>query len=192
MYLERVNQSCVCERNSRQAVLYRPTQHTPEEGTSACEFVLKYVQIVHFYAFFNHFSALFYPYIAHERTTQNLCFVSSLLALRSYSYWAPLLPKLRFAQERLSNFKERCTQLCINQKLFSRAIVAHHKILILLKGHFTINKGSSSIWTALQFEMVCTILDEAVFIVIITQGFLSFLHFGPSKMYSRITASLLL
>ena len=32
------------------------------------------------------FPALFYPYIAHERTAQNLYFVSSLIALRSYSY----------------------------------------------------------------------------------------------------------
>ena len=34
----------------------------------------------------------------------------------------------------------RWVLLYINRKLFSRAIVAHHKILILLKGHFTINK----------------------------------------------------
>ena len=33
----------------------------------------------------------------------------------------------------------------INRKLFSRAIVAHIKILILLKGQFTINKRRSSI-----------------------------------------------
>jgi len=32
------------------------------------------------------FTALFYPYIAHERTAQNLDFVSLLAALRSYSY----------------------------------------------------------------------------------------------------------
>ena len=46
------------------------------------------------------FTALFNPYFAHEQTAHNLDFVSSLVALRSYSYWAPLLPKLRFAQER--------------------------------------------------------------------------------------------
>ena len=32
------------------------------------------------------FTALFNPYIAHERTAHNLDFVSSLVALRSYSY----------------------------------------------------------------------------------------------------------
>jgi len=34
----------------------------------------------------------------------------------------------------------RWVLLYINRKLFSRAIVAHRKILILLKGHFTIYK----------------------------------------------------
>ena len=33
--------------------------------------------------------------------------------------------------------------LYTKRKLFSRAIVAHHKILILLKGHFTINTQST-------------------------------------------------
>ena len=45
------------------------------------------------------FSALFNPYIAHERTAHYLDFISSLVTLCSYSYWAPSLPKLRFAQE---------------------------------------------------------------------------------------------
>ena len=49
-------------------------------------------------------------------------------------------------------------------KLFSRAIIAHHKILILFKEHFTINKRRSSVRIALQFKMVCTILDAAVFV----------------------------
>ena len=46
------------------------------------------------------FTALFCPYIAHEQTAQNLDYVSSLVALPSLSYWAPSLPKWRFAQER--------------------------------------------------------------------------------------------
>ena len=56
---------------------------------------------MHFYAFFNRFSALFFPYIAHEWTAQNLILSVrlSLVALRSFSYWAPSLPKCRFAQE---------------------------------------------------------------------------------------------
>ena len=56
----------------------------------------------------------------------------------------------------------RWVLLYINRKLFSRAIVGRHKILILLKGHFTINKRRSSLWTALQFLMVCKILDPEV------------------------------
>ena len=39
----------------------------------------------------------------------------------------------------------RLVLLYINQKLFSGVIVAHHKILILLKWHFTINKRRSSV-----------------------------------------------
>ena len=46
------------------------------------------------------FNELFCLYIAHEWTAQNLDYVSSLVALRSFSYWAPSLPKSRFAQER--------------------------------------------------------------------------------------------
>ena len=53
--------------------------------------------------------------------------------------------------------------LYINRKLFSRAIVAHHKILILLKGHFTIYKRRSSIRIALQFLMVCSFVVSALF-----------------------------
>ena len=34
----------------------------------------------------------------------------------------------------------RWVLLYINRKLFSRSIVTHHEILILFKGHFTINK----------------------------------------------------
>jgi hypothetical protein len=34
------------------------------------------------------------------------------LSVCSYSYWAPSLPKLRFVQERLSDFQEQCAQLC--------------------------------------------------------------------------------
>ena len=41
--------------------------------------------------------------------------------------------------------------------------VAHPKILILLKGHFTINKRRSGVWRALQFQMVWMILDAAFF-----------------------------
>ena len=59
MYLVRVNQSCVCNRNSRQAggVLYRPTQHST---------IL---------------TALFCPYITHERIDQNL-----ILTVRSLRF----------------------------------------------------------------------------------------------------------
>ena len=46
------------------------------------------------------FTVLFCPYIAHERTAHNLDYVSLLVTLPSFSYWAPSLPKSRFAQER--------------------------------------------------------------------------------------------
>ena len=57
----------------------------------------------------------------------------------------------------------RWVLLYINQKLFSRAIVAHPKTFILLKGHFTKEDPASehlgnSRWSA-------QILDAAVFIV---------------------------
>ena len=45
----------------------------------------------------------------------------------------------------------RWVLLYINWKLFSRAIVAHHKMLILLKGHFTLYKRRSSVRTAWWF-----------------------------------------
>ena len=49
----------------------------------------------------------------------------------------------------------------INRKLFSRADVAYHKILIFLNGHFTINKWWYSMWTVLQFQIIWMILDAA-------------------------------
>ena len=63
------------------------------------------------------------------------------------------------------HFKETVSQelwwvlLYINGKLFSGAIVGHHKILILQKGHFAIYKRKSSILKALQFQIDWTILD---------------------------------
>ena len=53
----------------------------------------------------------------------------------------------RWGQERLKGTVSRELRLLlyINQKLFSRAIVGYHKILILLKVHFTINKRRSSV-----------------------------------------------
>ena len=119
MYLVRVNQSCVCERNSHQAggwVLYRPTQHAPEErgeGVGAREFLLKYVQIVHFMHFSTIFTALFSPFIAHERTAQNLILSvgSSLFALFLIERHRSQNQGSLESKERLSDFKERCAQL---------------------------------------------------------------------------------
>ena len=79
MYLVRVNQSCVCNRNSRKAGGgggYCTDLHNTWGGGG-----LKYVQIVHFYAFLTILTAVFCPYIAHERTAHNLDYVSSLVAL---------------------------------------------------------------------------------------------------------------
>ena len=62
MYLVRVNQSRLCERNSRHAgggggtgQTYTTRTRGGGGGVGAREFLLKYVQIMHFYAFFNHF-----------------------------------------------------------------------------------------------------------------------------------------
>jgi len=41
--------------------------------------------------------------------------------------------------QELSGYGTYC-YICINQMLFSRADFTHHKIVILLKGHFTIYK----------------------------------------------------
>ena len=48
-----------------------------------------------------------------QANRSKFCFVSSLIALHSFSYWAPSLPKCRLlkSKERLSVFKERCAQL---------------------------------------------------------------------------------
>jgi hypothetical protein len=67
---------------------------------------------VHFYAIV---TALFYPYVAHERTAQNL--ILSVCSLRS----AFCLKERHRSQneglfkseERLSDFKERYAQLCL-------------------------------------------------------------------------------
>ena len=60
------------------------------------------------------FTALFYPYIAHERTAQNL-----ILSVRSLRFTLCLKERHRSqnegslkSEERLSDFKEQCAQLC--------------------------------------------------------------------------------
>ena len=59
-------------------------------------------------------TALFYPYIVHERTAQNL-----ILSVRSLGFALCLKERHRSqndgslkSEERLSDFKERCAQLC--------------------------------------------------------------------------------
>ena len=59
------------------------------------------------------FTALFYPYIAHERTTQNL-----ILSVRSLRFALFVKERHRSqnqgslkSEERFSDFKERCAQL---------------------------------------------------------------------------------
>ena len=61
------------------------------------------------------FTVLFYPYIAHERTTQNL-----ILSVRSVRFALSLKERHRSQnegslkrEEQLSDFKERCAQLCL-------------------------------------------------------------------------------
>ena len=52
------------------------------------------------------FTALFYPYIAHERTAQNLDFVISLFALILIERHRSQNKGWLKSEERLSNFKE--------------------------------------------------------------------------------------
>ena len=58
-------------------------------------------------------TALFYPYIAHEPTAQNL-----ILSVRSLRFALCLCHRSQNegslkSEERLSDFKERCAQLCL-------------------------------------------------------------------------------
>ena len=57
------------------------------------------------------FTALFYTYIAHERTAQNLDFVSLLVALILIERHRSQNKGSLKSEERLSDFKERCAQL---------------------------------------------------------------------------------
>ena len=58
------------------------------------------------------FKALFCPYIAHERTAQILDFDSSLVALFLIERHRSQNHGSLTSEERLSDFKERCAQLC--------------------------------------------------------------------------------
>ena len=65
------------------------------------------------------FTALFYPYIAHERTAQNL-----ILSVRSERSALGLKERHHSqkegslkSEERKSDFKERCAQLCQHSTL---------------------------------------------------------------------------
>ena len=69
-------------------------------------------------------TVLFCPCIAHERTAHNLNFVSTLVALRSGSHWAPSLPKSWFAQERRAM---RPALIHITQKVNTFHVSTHRK-----------------------------------------------------------------
>ena len=74
--------------------------------------------------------------------------------------------------------KLRWVLLFIIQKLFSRADVAHNKILILLKGHFTIYKNNPA---SLQLRnAIPTVLDAAniVCLVYSLSGDMEILYYG--------------
>ena len=94
-------------------VLGGPTQQTPEEGgegPGAREFLLKYVQIMHFYAFFNHFYgallSLCISLMSEPLRIWILSIRSSLLFLLS-----AIAPKIKVRSRAKSDFKERCAQL---------------------------------------------------------------------------------
>ena len=61
------------------------------------------------------FTALFCPYIAHEQTAQNLDFVSLLVALLLIERHGSQNQGSLKSEERLSDFKERCAQLCMTE-----------------------------------------------------------------------------
>ena len=90
--------------------------------------------------------------ISHQRPGSINAWKNQLFTILRYSY-SPIKGTV--------SWELRWVLLYINRKLFSRAIVAHHKIFILLNGYFSIYKRKSSVWTAQQFQMVCTILDAA-------------------------------
>ena len=56
-------------------------------------------------------TALFCPYIAHERTAHNLDYVSSLVALCLTEHHRSQNEGALKSEELLSDFKERCAQL---------------------------------------------------------------------------------
>ena len=58
------------------------------------------------------FTALFCPYIAHERTAQNLDYVSWLVALFLIERHRSLNEGSLKSEEQLSDFKEPCAHLC--------------------------------------------------------------------------------
>ena len=85
-----------------------------EKSAKTLFIILNKVQIVDFYAFFNHFygsifeialriTALFFPYIAHEQTTQNL-----ILSIRSLLFFLnrSFAPKIKVRSRTKSDFKE--------------------------------------------------------------------------------------
>ena len=55
------------------------------------------------------FTVLFFPYIAHERTAQNL-----ILSVRSslFLLLSAIAPKMQVRSRAKSDFKEQCAQLC--------------------------------------------------------------------------------
>ena len=72
--------------------------------------------------------------IGHEAPTSKLSHMVTQIAGKNefnLSLWCPFKGTV--------SRDLRWVLLYINRKLFSRAIVAHHTILILLKGHCTIN-----------------------------------------------------
>ena len=66
------------------------------------------------------FTALFFPYIAHEQTAQNWDFVSLLIALRSilFEHHCSQNQGSLKREEQLRNLKEGCAQLWLFFKIY--------------------------------------------------------------------------
>ena len=74
--------------------------------------------------FSTNFTALFFPYIAHERTAQNLNFFSSLVALFLIERHCSQNEGSLKSEERLSDFKERCAQLCMAETEYNSIMLS--------------------------------------------------------------------
>ena len=111
------------------------------------------------------FTALFYPYIAHERTSQNLILLvrSSLFALFLIERHRSRNHGLLKSEERLSDCKERCAQLCYLQTyvhVYNAVLYSICSALVCRYVQYSVHAGP--IFTNIQYTYVqCTYIHAA-------------------------------